>query len=228
MKTMQPTRQTTRSPTKQVLIPIVTDPEDEPEDPIVVPTPEPPQPEPAPSEPEDPVIPPRPGGEKIPPGGWRGAETPRPGGEKIPPGGWRGAETHPRGRLGVLIGDSKPVELSPNGHNARSKESFFRDPPEHFVVNEWYGRVEHLLISNKDTHLTYLVWSDDEVFYTVYVFKYNCDMAINISSSYSKQEQPFRIISNSPTPGTPYYQDHKLDWSVWSFAVFGLKPYELI
>ena len=90
---MQPKRQQTRGSTKQILIPIVTDPEDEPEDPIVVPTPEPPQPEPAPSEPEDPVIPPRPGGEKIPPGGWRGAETPRPGGEKIPPGGWRGAET---------------------------------------------------------------------------------------------------------------------------------------
>tara|TARA_Y100001968_G_C19412952_1_gene747379 strand:- start:1116 stop:1865 length:750 start_codon:yes stop_codon:yes gene_type:complete len=93
MKNMQPTRSPTRSPTKQDLIPIFTDLEDETEEPIPVVPPSPEQtPTPAPAAPEEPVAPPRPGGEKIPPGGWRGAETPRPGGEKIPPGGWRSDE----------------------------------------------------------------------------------------------------------------------------------------
>ena len=135
-----------------------------------------------------------------------------------------------RRRMGVITGeeDYNPVELSPNGPITRSKGSFLRDPPEHFVVNEWYGRVEHLLISNKDTHLTYLVWGEDEVFYTVYVFKVNCDMAINISRSYSNQEQPFRIISNSPVAGRPYSREHKLDWSVNSFTLYGVEPYELL
>ena len=90
---MQPTRSPTRSPTKQDLIPIFTDLEDETEEPIPIPTPSPGEtPTPAPTAPEESVAPPRPGGEKIPPGGWRGAETPRPGGEKIPPGGWRSDE----------------------------------------------------------------------------------------------------------------------------------------
>ena len=83
---MQPTRSLTRNSTKQVLIPIVIEPE-EPEEPTVLPIPPPPL-SPEPEVPEAPI---RPGGEKIPPGGWRGAEAPRPGGEKIPPGGWRGA-----------------------------------------------------------------------------------------------------------------------------------------
>ena len=65
---MQRKVQQKQSTAQQVLIPIIIDPVEQPEEPVVTP---------------------RPGGEKIPPGGWRGAETPRPGGEKIPPGGWR-------------------------------------------------------------------------------------------------------------------------------------------
>ena len=108
---MQPKRQQTRGSTKQILIPIVTDPEDEPEDPIVVPTPEPPQPEPAPSEPEDPVIPPRPGGEKIPPGGWRSED------DTLNPGDWRS-----QFRLPILIPVDEPPLASWDGEVYRTTD----------------------------------------------------------------------------------------------------------
>ena len=126
------TRQQTRTTApQQILIPIVIDPEDEPEDPIVDPTPDPPQPEPTPTEPEIPQPAPRPGGEKIPPGGWRGAETPRPGGEKIPPGGWRGAETPRPGGEKIPPGGWRGAETPrPGGEKI---------PPGGWRMSRWHN-----------------------------------------------------------------------------------------
>ena len=66
---------------------------------------------------------PRPGGEKIPPGGWRGAETPQPGGEKIPPGGWRESSAPQPG------GEKIP----PGGWRATQDEYRTRDGRAFFV-----------------------------------------------------------------------------------------------
>jgi hypothetical protein len=48
-----------------------------------------------------------PGGEEIPPGGWRGGEEIPPGGwrggEEIPPGGWRGGEEIPPGGWRAVV-----------------------------------------------------------------------------------------------------------------------------
>ena len=112
---MSRTRQQTQSTTKQRLIPIVTDPEDEPEDPIVIPTPEPPQPEPTPPEPEIPVTPPRPGGEKIPPGGWRMSRWHND--ESLNPGDWRRTS-----RIPVLIPVDEPPLNSWDGEVYRTTD----------------------------------------------------------------------------------------------------------
>ena len=126
---MQPKRQQTRGSTKQILIPIVTDLEDESEDLTVVPIPEPAQSEDTSSEPEEREVTPRPGGEKIPPGGWRGAETPRPGGEKIPPGGWRSEDDtlnpgdwRSQFRLPILIPVDEPPLASWDGEVYRTTD----------------------------------------------------------------------------------------------------------
>ncbi len=115
--------------------------------------------------------------------------------------------------------------IDPNNYPSKSLTYLLNHKPLRFTVREWYGDIEHILLEDAGTHLVYCVGCGDGAWYIVNVYRDLTQDAISQAKSW-KLPYPFVVMSTNTSSRNEEHRERGLDWTVNSFRIFGIDPYQ--
>ena len=115
--------------------------------------------------------------------------------------------------------------IDPNNHPSKSLTYLLNHKPLRFIVREWYGDIEHILLEDAGTHLVYCVGGGEGAWYIVNVYRDLTQDAISQAKSW-KLPYPFVVMSTNTSSRNEEHRERGLDWTVNSFRIFGFDPYQ--